>query len=75
MVSCLHQSTASITCAITYDVMFSLDLHPGLLGITHRRTAYNHPEGNGLIERFHCSLKEEEIWLNESRSLAETSPT
>ena len=27
------------------------------LGITHRRTAYNHPEGNGLIERFHRSLK------------------
>jgi putative transposase len=41
------------------------------LGITHRRTAYNHPEGNGLIERFHRSLKEEEIWLNEYRSLRE----
>jgi putative transposase len=41
------------------------------LGITHRRTAYNHPEGNGLIERFHRSLKEEEIWLNEYRSLGE----
>src|ERR1039458_7714330 len=35
------------------------------LGITHRRTAYNHPEGNGYIERFHRSLKEEEVWLNE----------
>ena len=33
----------------------------GRLGITHRRTAYNHPEGNGLIERFHRSLKEEEV--------------
>jgi putative transposase len=43
------------------------------LGITHRRTAYNHPEGNGLIERFHRSLKEEEIWLNEYRSLAEAT--
>ena len=41
------------------------------LGITHRRTAYNHPEGNGLIERFHRSLKEEEVWLNEYRSLEE----
>ncbi len=41
------------------------------LGITHRRTAFNHPEGNGIIERFHRSLKEEEIWLNEYRSLAE----
>jgi putative transposase len=41
------------------------------LGITHRRTAFNHPEGNGMIERFHRSLKEEEIWLNEYRSLAE----
>ena len=43
------------------------------LGITHRRTAYNHPEGNGLIERFHRSLKEEEIWLNEYCSLAEAT--
>jgi transposase InsO family protein len=32
------------------------------LGITHRRTAYNHPEGNSYIERFHRSLKEEEVW-------------
>jgi putative transposase len=43
----------------------------GRLGITHRRTAYNHPEGNGLIERFHRSLKEEEVWLHEYRSLEE----
>ena len=35
------------------------------LGITHRRTAYNHPEGNSYIERFHRSLKEEEVWLHE----------
>jgi Integrase core domain len=35
------------------------------LGITHRRTAYNHPEGNSYIVRFHRSLKEEEVWLNE----------
>jgi putative transposase len=41
------------------------------LGITHRRTAFNHPEGNGMIERFHRSLKEEEIWLHEYRSLEE----
>jgi putative transposase len=41
------------------------------LGITHRRTAYNHPEGNGRIERFHRSLKEEEVWLHEYQSLAE----
>jgi putative transposase len=41
------------------------------LGITHRRTAFNHPEGNGMIERFHRSLKEEEVWLNEYRSLQE----
>jgi len=27
------------------------------LGITHRRTAYHHPEGNSYIERFHRSLK------------------
>jgi transposase InsO family protein len=35
------------------------------LGITHRRTAYNHPEGNSYIERFHRGLKEEEVWLND----------
>ena len=38
------------------------------LGITHRRTAYNPPEGNSYIERFHRSLKEEEMWLNEYES-------
>lgn len=37
-------------------------------GIQHRRTAYNHPEGNSYIERFHRSLKEEEVWINEYQS-------
>jgi transposase InsO family protein len=32
-----------------------------LLGITHRHTAYHHPEGNSYIERFRRSLKEEEV--------------
>ncbi len=41
------------------------------LGITHRRTAYNHPEGNSYIERFHRSLKEEEVWLNEYENFAQ----
>ena len=41
------------------------------LGITHRRTAYHHPEGNSYIERFHRSLKEEEVWTAEYRSLDE----
>jgi putative transposase len=41
------------------------------LGITHRRTAYHHPEGNGYIERFHRSLKEEEVGLAEYRNLEE----
>jgi putative transposase len=41
------------------------------LGITHRRTAYHHPEGNSYIERFHRSLKEEEVWTSEYRSLME----
>jgi len=41
------------------------------LGITHRRTAYHHPEGNSYIERFHRSLKEEEVWTSEYRSLGE----
>src|ERR1700721_4270930 len=41
------------------------------LSITHRRTAYHHPEGNSYIERFHRSLKEEEVWTAEYRSLQE----
>ena len=43
----------------------------GRLGITHRRTAYHHREGNSYIERFHRSLKEEEVWTAEYRSLEE----
>jgi putative transposase len=43
----------------------------GRLGITHRRTAYHHPEGNSYIERFHHSLKEEEVWTAEYRTLEE----
>ena len=41
------------------------------LGIIHRRTAYNHPEGNSYIERFHRSLKEEEVWTAEYRNVQE----
>jgi putative transposase len=41
------------------------------LGITHRRTAYHHQEGNSYVERFHRSLKEEEVWTAEYRSLEE----
>jgi putative transposase len=41
------------------------------LGVTHRRTAYHHPEGNSYIERFHCSLKEKEVWTTEYSSLKE----
>jgi transposase-like protein len=44
------------------------------LGITHRRTAYNHPEGNSYIERFHRSLKEEEVWLNEYQNFDQAAP-
>ena len=40
----------------------------GQLGIQHRRTAYNHPEGNSYIEPFHRSLKEEEVWIKEYQS-------
>jgi putative transposase len=41
------------------------------LGITHRRTAYHQPEGNSYIERFHRSLKEEEVWPAEYRNVEE----
>jgi len=36
-----------------------------------RRTAYNHPEGNSYIERFHRNLKEEEVWTVEYRDVQE----
>jgi transposase InsO family protein len=39
------------------------------LGVTHRRTAYHHPEGNNYIERFHRRLKEEEVWTAEYRGV------
>ena len=41
------------------------------LDITHRRTAYHHPEGSSYLERFHRSLKEEEVWVHEYQSLEE----
>jgi putative transposase len=37
------------------------------LGITRRRTAYHYPGGNSYIERFHRSLKEEDVWTAEYR--------
>ena len=43
------------------------------LGITHRRTAYNHPEGNSYIERFHRSLKEEECGSTNIRTSSRPS--
>src|ERR1039457_3322037 len=41
------------------------------LGITHRRMAFNRPEGNSYIARFHRSLKEEEVWTAEYRDVQE----
>jgi putative transposase len=42
------------------------------LSLSHlNRTAYHHPEGNSYIERFHRSLKEEEVWVHEYRSIEE----
>jgi putative transposase len=41
------------------------------LRITHRRTAYHHPERNSYIERFHRGLKEQEVWTAEYRSVPE----
>jgi len=47
------------------------------LGITHRRTAYHHPEGNSTstVSPQHRSLKEEEVWTSEYRSLTEARET
>ena len=44
------------------------------LGIAHRRTAYHHPEGNSYIERFHRSLKEEEVWSTQYKRTAMRRP-
>jgi transposase InsO family protein len=35
------------------------------------RQPHHHPEGNCYIERFHRSLKEEEVWTSVYRSLNE----
>jgi putative transposase len=42
-----------------------------ILGIESVRTAYKHPQSNGLIERWFRSLKEEEVWLHEYTSIGE----
>ena len=34
------------------------------LDIEHIRTSYKHPQSIGMIERWHRSLKEEEVWLD-----------
>jgi putative transposase len=43
----------------------------GRLGITCRRTASYHPEGNRYVERFHLSLKKQKVWTADYRSLDE----
>jgi transposase InsO family protein len=54
---------------ITASRVLCFCVHPcsSVLPIAHRRTAYHHPEGNSYIERFHRSLKEEEVWAAEYR--------
>jgi len=39
------------------------------LEIEHIRTSYKHPQSIGMIERWHRSLKEEEVWLGEYETL------
>jgi hypothetical protein len=39
----------------------------------HRRTVYQHPEDNSDIERFHRSLKEQEVSLNEYQNFNQAS--
>jgi putative transposase len=41
------------------------------LGITPIRTSYRHPQSNGKMERWYRTLKEEEVWPNEYRTLEE----
>ena len=42
-----------------------------VMKLLRRCTAYHYPEGDSYIERFHRSLKEEEVWTAEYRSLEE----
>jgi putative transposase len=42
-----------------------------MLQIEHIRTSYKHPQSIGMIERWHRSLKEEEVWLGEYETLKE----
>lgn len=63
-----HGKELTLTLTTDNGTQFTSTRYPETLrqlGITRRRTAYNHPEGNGRIERFHRSLKEEEVWLHE----------
>jgi transposase InsO family protein len=41
------------------------------LGIRLSRTRYRHPDGNALVERIFLSLKQEEVWPQDSASFAE----
>ena len=69
--SCLLQTSTSQCSVRCYGTQFTSAAYVetlNRLGIQHRRTAYNHPEGNSYIERFHRSLKEEEVWINEYQS-------
>jgi putative transposase len=41
------------------------------LEIEQIRTSYKHPQSNGKMERWYRTLKEEEVWANEYRTLEE----
>jgi putative transposase len=42
------------------------------LEIAPIRASYRHPQSNSKMERWYQTLKEEEVWPNEYRSLEET---
>jgi transposase InsO family protein len=67
--SCIH-----VILAIDTGSQFTSSRFMGTLAhlcIAHRKTAYHRPEGNSYIQRFHRSLKEEELLTSEYRRLAE----
>ena len=67
-----HSQARELVAQGTEATLVAETLAISRLDIQHRRTAYNHPEDNSYIERFHRSLKEEEVWINEYQSFNET---
>lgn len=60
----VHDNGSQFTSRRFVQTLKTLDIAP-------IRTSYRHPQSNGKIERWYRTLKEEEVWSNEYRSLQE----